>query len=92
MRNGEVISSALSHKNGRTILRSGDKVTENDLNDFDWALKTGHIEIEEIEESDLMKLKKDELQEKCIELDIDYDESDTKAVLVALIEEVEKAE
>ena len=85
MKKGKVISSALSHKNGSTILRAGDKVTEDDLNNFDEAVKGGHVEIEETE-SDLMKLKKDDLQEKCIELDIDYDDSDSKAQLVALIE------
>lgn len=91
MKKGKVISSALSHKNGSKILRAGDKVTENDLNNFDEAVKGGHVEIEGAE-SDLMKLKKAELQEKCIELDIDYTEDDNKSELVERIEEAEKAE
>ena len=94
MKKGKVIPLALSHKNGKTILGPGDEVTENDVNNFDELVKKGFIEVEGTEkaESDLMKLKKDELQEKCIELDIDYDEADTKSILVALIEEVEKVE
>lgn len=91
MKKGKVIPLALSHKNGKTVLGPGDEVTENDVNNFDELVKKGFIEIED-SESDLMKLKKDELQEKCIELEIDYDESETKAGLVALIEEVEKVE
>lgn len=91
MKKGKVIVLALSHKNGKIILGPGDEVTENDVNNFDKLVKQGFIEVAGTEkaESDLMKLKKDELQEKCIELDIDYDEADTKAILVALIEEVE---
>ena len=91
MKKGVVISLTLSHKNGRTVLRTGDKVNENDVNNFDDSVKTGHIKIEKDDQSDLMKLKKDELQEKCIELDIDYTEDDNKSELVERIEEAEKA-
>ena len=92
MKKGKVIPLALSHKNGKTILGPGDKVTENDVNNFDEVVKKGFIEVDNEPESDLMKLKKVELQEKCIELDIDYAEDDNKAELVAFIDAAEKTE
>lgn len=92
MKKGIVTPRRLSHKNGVTKLKKGDEVTEKDVNNFDELVENGCIKIDDKPESDLLKLKKDELQEKCIDLDIDYDESDTKAQLVALIEEVEHSE
>ena len=47
MKKGIVISLALGHKNGKTVLKNGDKVTENDVNNFDDCVKNGHIKIEE---------------------------------------------
>ncbi len=40
---GKVIIIALSHKNGRTILKFKDIVTENDVEDFDACVKNGKI-------------------------------------------------
>lgn len=37
----------LSHKNGRSILNAGDKVTENDVNNFDSLVKEGKIKLDE---------------------------------------------
>lgn len=66
----------------------GKEVTSKDVDNFDAMVKKGMIEEAETEkpESDLMKLKKDELQAKCKELEIDFEESFNKAQLVALIE------
>ena len=43
MRTGKVISINVSHKNGNTIIKTGEKVTENDVHDFDSLVKSGHI-------------------------------------------------
>ncbi len=93
MRKGIVTPRKLSHKNGITKLKRGDVVTEDDVNNFDGLVENGCIVVEDDNkaESNLMKLKKAELQEKCIELDIDYTEDDNKAELVERIEEAEKA-
>lgn len=93
MKKGIVTPRKLSHKNGITKLKRGDVVTEEDVNNFDGLVENGCIVIEKAKkpESDLMKLKKDELQEKCIELDIDYTEDDNKSELVERIEKAEKA-
>lgn len=92
MKKGIVIPRKLSHKNGVTKLKAGEEVTEEDVNNFDELVENGCIVIEEAEQSDLMKLKKSELQEKCIELGIDYTEDDNKSELVERIEEAEKAD
>lgn len=97
MKKGKLNRLSLSHKNGSTILRPNPKkefdVTEADVTNWDELVKNGSIiENSEKKESDLMKLKKDELQEKCIELDIDYTEDDNKSELVERIEEAEKDE
>ena len=44
MKKGKVKVLALSHKNGNKILDAGDEVTENDVNNFDALVKSGHIE------------------------------------------------
>jgi len=58
MKKGIVISSALSHKNGNTILRAGAKVTEADLHNFDLAVKGGHVK-EDVVKVEKPKAKKD---------------------------------
>jgi hypothetical protein len=45
MKKGVVISLTLSHKNGKTVLRDGDKVSEDDVNNFDKLVKSGHIKL-----------------------------------------------
>lgn len=94
MKKGKLNRLTLSHKNGRTVLRPDSKkeydVTESDVNNWDELVKDGSIIEIEKPESDLMKLKKDELQEKCIALDIDYTEDDNKSELVERIEAAEK--
>lgn len=93
MRKGKVISLGISHKNGNAIIKTGEKVTENDVHDFDNLIKNGHIKEEGKKEKpqnngevDLKKLNKDQLKEKCAELQIEVDEADTKAVLIEKIE------
>ncbi len=96
MKKGIVIPKRLSHKNGVSKLKAGEVVTENDVNNFDELVEMGCITdvegTEDDQESDLMKLKKNELQEKCNDLEIEFTESDNKAELVALIEEAVKSE
>lgn len=43
MKKGKVISLAVSHKNLNHIFKTGDEVTENDVNDFDKLVESGHI-------------------------------------------------
>lgn len=69
MKKGKVISLTLSHKNGKTILRAGDPVTENDVNNFDDSVKTGHIELsasdkkaEKAKKAEAEKAKKEEAE------------------------------
>lgn len=90
MQKGKVNVNMLYLKRGG-YLHKGESITSDDVSDFDQLIEKGHIISEETgKESDLMKLKKDELQLKCVELEIDYEESNTKAELVALIENSEK--
>ena len=41
---GRVKSRCVSHKNGRTILRAGTKVTDKDVDNWSELVKKGHIE------------------------------------------------
>jgi len=98
---GKVKCLAISHINGRSILRDGDEVTSSDVTDFKSLVKNGAIEPDEEtkkllsskgsdkteNESGLLKLKKNELQGKCKELEIEFKDSDNKEDLVAMIEE-----
>jgi len=43
MKKGIVISLAVSHRNLSHIFKTGDSVTENEVNDFDKLVKTGHL-------------------------------------------------
>jgi hypothetical protein len=47
---GKVKSLAISHKNGRTILRAGQIVTDKDVNNFSELVKKGHIVAEKAAE------------------------------------------
>lgn len=55
MKKGKVISLALGHKNGRVVLKTGDSVTENDVDNFDACVRNGHIELD----AEKVALKKD---------------------------------
>lgn len=70
-------------KNGGYLHKDG-KLTENDVNNYSQMVESGLI-VEEAKGDDLSKLTKDKLQLKCVELDIDYDEADTKAELIKKI-------
>jgi len=91
MKKGIVIALTLSHKNGNNILRDGDKVTENDVVNFDHLVKKGFIEVEgKPSDSDddvpNMTWLKDDLKAKCDELKITYESSDNKEDLLEKIE------
>jgi hypothetical protein len=92
MKNGKVKVLAISHKNGKSVLRAGDKVTENDVLNFDKLVKDGYIDLgkEQKQDIDLMKLTKPKLQEMCTGFNIEYEDSENKAILVDNIEKSEE--
>lgn len=55
---GKVKVLALSHKNGRTILRSGDEVKDVDVLDFGKLVEEGKIESTEYKKSKAAAEKK----------------------------------
>ena len=67
MRKGTVSVIALSHKNLNSIFKAGDKVTENDVNNFGLLVKSGKIK-ETIEEK---KVIEKEPEKKVIEKKIE---------------------
>ena len=94
MKKGKVIVGALSHKNLNHVFKEYERVTENDVENWDELVREGKIEETGIvEESNgeneelkkLLKLNKTDLQNKCLDLNIDFEESDTKKVLAEAI-------
>lgn len=91
MKKGKVIVGALSHKNLNHVFKEFEKVTENDVENWDELVKEGKIEETGEEENDseelkeLLKVTKPDLQDKCSSLNIDFEESDTKKVLAEAI-------
>jgi len=47
MKKGKVIPLSLSHKNLNKVFKAGDKVTENDVDNFDLLVKKGYIKPDE---------------------------------------------
>lgn len=90
MEKGKVNANMIYLKRGGYI-HKGEDITSDDVNDFGQLVEKGYISIEKAEKNtELMKLKKDELQQKCKDSNIDFDESNTKAELIELIEKAEK--
>lgn len=84
MKKGIVSANMIYLKRGG-YLHKGADVTENDVNNFDQLVEKGLIEPVK-SESELMKLTKAELQDKCKDLGIEFQDSENKSELVDKIE------
>lgn len=94
MKKGKVNANMIYLKRGGYV-HKGETVSSEDVDSFEQLVDKGLISVKKVDKevddnSELMKLKKDELQTKCLSLNIPFEESETKAELVAKIEQAEK--